>query len=651
MNNLFNNHNKNDLDNKEFSENHASNINNINSNDSNITILDFQKNIEKRFSITSPRSLLALKICGYKQEELYKLTFNEFVKTYPEIKNISKEFQEHRYFYFDKNREEKITKVINIRQQIIDEKFRENNKLLNNKENDCSITDNSKNLNKSNSFLSINFNKSLKHYTLLNNINNRNKNQISLNYNSFTSKSVINNQEKPPPLSDRSQKLIDYYKLKNENELLNVLSNEVNRKLIKKKLLNKEFFKMEFEKQKKQKIEEKKYEEQKKLELVRSAKYKIIKEKEEKLLKEYQEKEKKIKIRLEQEKQKSKEKEKEYQEKNLEKKIKYNLYKMQKEKEYDNIQLKNDQKIKKYEEDEKKRLINLIKHREIIEHDRKLQSQKTKELIQKRDDNIFSKSQDIMESYKNKEHITEKILQKFEKERMENYLLKKTENDNMKLERDKKKQNILKIKEAMILKNKLRMKQIEERQNEMEINYKKIKEEKRNNLKLEEIKRNQKLKSYEKERNVKKINILENIKNKENKYKELCRQRDDKIKKKIEEINIKKFFMEDKIKNLKNIYDFQRENLKKEIELKLKKAEDYKKEQHKINEDKKEIIRQIKNNNNIFKEREKEILHQKEINLQILEGTKDLLNGNPELEKLISKYKNSLEDKNENKSN
>ena len=284
---------------------------------------------------------------------------------------------------------------------------------------------------------------------------------------------------------------------------------------------------------------------------------------------------------------------------------------MQKEKEYDNIQLKNDQKIKKYEEDEKKRLINLIKHREIIEHDRKLQSQKTKELIQKRDDNIFSKSQDIMESYKNKEHITEKILQKFEKERMENYLLKKTENDNMKLERDKKKQNILKIKEAMILKNKLRMKQIEERQNEMEINYKKIKEEKRNNLKLEEIKRNQKLKSYEKERNVKKINILENIKNKENKYKELCRQRDDKIKKKIEEINIKKFFMEDKIKNLKNIYDFQRENLKKEIELKLKKAEDYKKEQHKINEDKKEIIRQIKNNNNIFKEREKEILHQK----------------------------------------
>ena len=169
---------------------------------------------------------------------MYKLTFNEFVKAYPEIKNISKEFQEHRYFYFDKNREEKISKVINIRQQIIDEKFRENNKLLNNKENDCSITDNSKNLNKSNSFLSINFNKSLKHYTLLNNINNRNKNQISLNYNSFTSKSVINNQEKPPPLSDRSQKLIDYYKLKNENELLNVLSNEVNRKLIKKKLKN-----------------------------------------------------------------------------------------------------------------------------------------------------------------------------------------------------------------------------------------------------------------------------------------------------------------------------------------------------------------------------------------------------------------------------
>ena len=107
--------------------------------------------------------------------------------------------------------------------------------------------------------------------------------------------------------------------------------------------------------------------------------------------------------------------------------------------------------------------------------------------------------------------------------------------------------------------------------------------------------------------------------------------------------------MEDKIKNLKNIYDFQRENLKKEIELKLKKAEDYKKEQHKIIEDKKEIIRQIKNNSNIFKEREKEILHQKDINLQILEGAKDLLHENPELEKLIIKYKTSLEEKNEDK--
>ena len=96
MNNL-NNKNKNDSGNNEFLENKEKTNNNI-------TIVDFQHDKDKRIEITSPRSLLALKICGYKQEELKKISLDEFINAYPEIKNISKEFQEHRYFYFDKNR-------------------------------------------------------------------------------------------------------------------------------------------------------------------------------------------------------------------------------------------------------------------------------------------------------------------------------------------------------------------------------------------------------------------------------------------------------------------------------------------------------------------------------------------------------------------
>ena len=531
MNNL-NNKNKNDSGNNEFLENKEKSNNNI-------SIVDFQQDKDKRIEITSPRSLLALKICGYKQEELKKISLDEFINTYPEIKNISKEFQEHRYFYFDKNREEKISKVIDIRQQIIDEKLKEENKSINKKENESSLIENSRNLNKSNSYISMNFNKTLKHYALISHLKNTNQNNNNLNYISFQNKSVSDvNSPKDPhqSLSIQSQKILGYYKLKNENEFLNILSNEINRKLLKQKLLDKEFIKCEYEKQKKQQIEERKFQDKKRMELVRSAKFRLMKEKEEKALKDFQEKEKKRKMRLEQEKQKSREKEKEYQEKNLERRMKINNFKIKKEKEHDEIQTNYDEKLKKMEENEKQKLMDLMKHRELIEQERKIQYQKTKELIQKRDYNILSKSQDIMESYLNKEQNTEKVLQKIEKERIQNYLIKKNLNNNMKIERDKKIEEILKLKEEMIFKNKLRMKKIEERQNLMDINKNKLKEEKRIYYLMEEMKRNQKIKMFEEEINNKKINLLENIKNKENKYKEICKKRDDIFKKKCDKI-------------------------------------------------------------------------------------------------------------------
>ena len=273
MNNLFNYTNKNDSYNKDNSIPKDKNINNNSKNTGNITLIDFQQNVDKRISITSPRSLLALKICGYKQEDLYKLTFSKFIESHPEINNMSKELKEQGYFYFEKNREEKIEKAINIRQQIIDEKLREENKYLNHKENNInslSIYDNNKNLNKWNSYLSTNniFNKNLKQYFKINNIKKRNKNiDNNIHYYSFINKSIIKeeaSQEKPVPISGRNQKFIDFYKLKNENELLSVLSNEVNRKIIKNKLLNKEFIQLEYEKQKQKKYEERKIEEKKK---------------------------------------------------------------------------------------------------------------------------------------------------------------------------------------------------------------------------------------------------------------------------------------------------------------------------------------------------------------------------------------------------
>ena len=124
MNNLLNSKNNDDSFNNENSDNIEKNkqIKSL-----NININDFQYNIDKKIAITSPKSLLALKICGYKQEDLYKLSFTEFIKAYPEIKNISKEFQENRYFFYENNRKDKIFKVIKTRQKIIDE-MENNNK-------------------------------------------------------------------------------------------------------------------------------------------------------------------------------------------------------------------------------------------------------------------------------------------------------------------------------------------------------------------------------------------------------------------------------------------------------------------------------------------------------------------------------------------
>ena len=87
-------------------------------------------------------------------------------------------------------------------------------------------------------------------------------------------------------------------------------------------------------------------------------------------------------------------------------------------------------------------------------------------------------------------------MKNYEKKRMDDYLLKKSEEENMKFIRDKKREDFYKIKEALLFKNKLRMKQIEERQNNKEIYNKQVKEEKIKNLKMEEIKRNEKIKSF-----------------------------------------------------------------------------------------------------------------------------------------------------------
>ena len=649
MNNLFITKNNIESTNFDKSENKDIIDKENNLKISNTTINDFQQKINKRKTIISPRSVLALKRCGYKQEELYKKTLNEFIDLYPDLRDISKDIQERGYFLFDQEREKKVSKVIKTRQEIIDE---ENHKKVKNLENDSFSISNIC-LNKSSSFkLSKNsFNRTLKHYFFsidLDKKKNKNKNSNSC----LNKKSLLcdSNREISFPVFDDNNIKVFYHKSWSENKILQILTNKVNDKIIKNKLINKELLKNKYEKQKKELFQIRQIEEDKKLKWARYTKGVLVKEKEKRKLKLFTDRQSKVQIRLEQEKQKSKEKEREYHIKDIERKNKLISFKKQRKREDDELHNINDEKLKLYEEKMKEKIANTMRHREEVELHRKISNKKTRELIQKREDNILSKSQDVLAYYLDKQHNTEKILKHNESQRIYKYILKNVENENMKLQRERNKENIERMRETILMKDQMRLIQIKERQNEIQENNKRIKEEKKYYLQYGEMRRNQKMKSFEQEMINKKLNILENSKIREKNYIAVCKERDEKYKKNIEIINLKKFHFDNKKRELNNIKNCQIENLKKEIEFKLQKAEDYKKEQNmKKIEEKKELDKIINYNTTKYKEREIELSKIKEIDLQTLENMKYLLPDNQKLENLINKYKTySLEGGNTN---
>jgi hypothetical protein len=82
--------------------------------------VDFTKIKKKeKQRIKSPRSLNAIAALGLKPDDLYLVTFKEFIKQNPEFKKQSKELQKQRYELHEQQRQKNIERCISKRKEII----------------------------------------------------------------------------------------------------------------------------------------------------------------------------------------------------------------------------------------------------------------------------------------------------------------------------------------------------------------------------------------------------------------------------------------------------------------------------------------------------------------------------------------------------
>ena len=173
------------------------------------TILDIEKNTKKKIIIDSPRSIIALKQCGISVDELYYISFKEFIQQNDALRNVSKETQVSQYEFFDKHRKDKLAEVVKARADLIQSELKDNNN-----ENDMSIYNN-KTL--SNMHTVSNYRKSKTPFNL-------SKSCSDLGC-TTTLSSVMNTQLKK----------YNQLKTKNEIELINLIENEIKKEQMKHK--------------------------------------------------------------------------------------------------------------------------------------------------------------------------------------------------------------------------------------------------------------------------------------------------------------------------------------------------------------------------------------------------------------------------------
>ena len=186
------------------------------------TLKDLEKEPFKRIKIDSPRSLKIIQENGYTKEELYYLPLDKFLFTHKETINMNKSEQKTRFNFYEQLRINKIKKLSELRDILIQEESKNNNN------NEIHTINRFEKINENN-----NNNNNSRYKTVYLSHNNFEKIKNQENDHELIKKIIIENEER---IRDNK---IERIKAINQIELANLVEYE----------LDKNLFKMELNKQ------------------------------------------------------------------------------------------------------------------------------------------------------------------------------------------------------------------------------------------------------------------------------------------------------------------------------------------------------------------------------------------------------------------
>lgn len=548
------------------------------------SIEDVEKNPNRYIKISTPRSLLALKQTGISQDELYFVSFLEFIQKNPEIRKLSPEIQESRYVFFETHRKEKIKEIKSQRSKILNDELAPKN--------------NSSRMNKS----AI----------------------LSLDHNQIYSTSVNNDL-----------KQLEQMKAKNELELLNILQSEVNKELMlqeaeKKIQRQKEKF-LKFQKELLQKAEE----ENKKKERAERERLKKQQEDEERQNKLEKEREQKEREKYKKEREDEELRQVEMKKKQVEEEKKRKMFQDKINAIVEDYKKKIEKRQKEMEKREKERQEHLEKQRqEKILEQNNIQKIKIAK-INRNQQNLENKLNEIRLNLINKEKRNESKRQKFIEQR-------ELKAQNQQELSKKKAEEIRRIQEKNELKEKqklqeynLRQRQISEKKKILEKQIQAEKEERNRKF----LQRNDLLKKtlYKNEEilNKKKDFILKKIETKHQNLQKAILQKEKEIEMKREEQNRRAMIKDDNLLHISRREEYEREKTIEQINEKIRKAEEMKLQKSKIMEEKLRVQSEISRKKNEYSQIFQEIFSKKKLDGKTIRSLKGIFPHNSKFEALI----------------
>ena len=536
---------------------------------------------KKKPRITSPLSILAIKLVGATLEDLRYMSSDEYLRKNFQFQNLEKGLQIERYKHYEENRLNLIKEAKRIREDLIEERKDERNYINTDKNNS--------------NFFSSKYNVNLS-YTLTD----RKKNFSVENLEpKFREQSTAIKLEK-----EKLHKLLE----KQENNIKLQIDYECKMEENRQKNLEKVLYK-EMKEEKRRKEKEKEIAEKKEKE-----REKILekKRKEEEMLKEQEktrrEEEKKEKRKLEEEKERKEEEERERKNKILERELKEEEFR---------------QKINRMNLQQKERLLE--KQKELDEKDLKRQKN-LEELKRQNNKLIFEKKLFLQDKInkalnKNESQMSEKMSEYLEKQKKIDFLKKQKEQEKLKKIREqneeiiKRSQKMKRVLQQYDENNKLRILKYNKKM--AEITKRKEEKQKEEQRSFEEERK----KKEEKEKHLIELRIKFEKNLEENRHKLMDKiiANDIKIKnqKKIHEkqmdIKFNKLFMcredrKNRVIRKERVKDFQRTQKMDKIIARMKRIDNLQKDRFSLEEERKRLEDEIYNKKTIMLQRLQKVI-------------------------------------------